>query len=486
MAEDGHLKTRPTLDDIPDEELNRLKERGFDWIYLLGIWQTGEESRKVSLYNQNLRKEYERILPGFEDSDICGSCFAIKEYRVNEELGGNVSLGKFRSRLHDRHMRLILDFVPNHTALDHPWIQEHPEYYVKGTETDYEKDRTKYKKYLEGKDPIFIAHGRSQYDPSWPDTFQLDYSQQSLINAMIGELSKVADLCDGVRCDMAMLVLPDVFLKTWGIEAKPFWQKAIEDVHKAHPNFTFMAEVYWDMEWRLLELGFNYAYDKRLYDRLLSKSPRDVRDHLRADLGYQKKMVRFLENHDESRAADIFSSVFFHQAAAILTFFSPGLRFFHDGQLKGQKKKISVHLCRRPKETSDIVLWYFYIRLLNCIRDHIAFRHGVWNLLECSPSRDGDRTWENFIAFTWKEIEGNLFLVAVNYAEAQGQCCIRLPFKDLKEGKYKVEEILSDTYKIILSGDDLVSPGLCLDLPPWGYHILEIEKRTENPRFVEL
>jgi hypothetical protein len=87
-------------------------------------------------------------------------------------------------------------------------------------------------------------------------------------NHMIGELLKIAGQCDGMRCDMAMLVLPEVFERTWGSQAQPFWPKATQRVRERVPDFCFMAEVYWDLEWTLQQQGFDYAYDKRLYDRL--------------------------------------------------------------------------------------------------------------------------------------------------------------------------------------------------------------------------
>ena len=85
---------------------------------------------------------------------------------------------------------------------------------------------------------------------------------------MARELERIATMCDGVRCDMAMLILPDVFERTWGRRPEPFWPRTIERVRKAAPSFLFMAEVYWDLEWELQQQGFNYTYDKRLYDRL--------------------------------------------------------------------------------------------------------------------------------------------------------------------------------------------------------------------------
>ena len=197
--------------------------------------------------------------------------------------------------------------------------------------------------------PLVLAYGRDPYFDGWPDTLQLNYGNPDLQQAMIGELTRIAGQCDGVRCDMAMLVLPDVFERTWGIRADPFWPKATGSVRRKHPHFLFMAEVYWDLEWTMQQQGFDYAYDKRLYDRLREGHARPVREHFHAGLDYQNKLARFLENHDEPRAAATFSPDV-HEAAAVITFLSPGLRFFHQGQFQGRRKRISPHLVRGPQE----------------------------------------------------------------------------------------------------------------------------------------
>ena len=192
---------------------------------------------------------------------------------------------------------------------------------------------------------LLLAHGRDPYFDGWPDTLQLDYSRVATQEAMIAELLKIAGQCDGVRCDMAMLVLPEVFERTWGHRAPVFWPGATGRVRERVPGFCFMAEVYWDLEWTMLQQGFDYAYDKRLYDRLREGHARPVREHLLAGLDFQSKLARFLENHDEPRAAATFAPGM-HEAAAVITFLSPGLRFFHQGQFEGRRKRISPHLVR--------------------------------------------------------------------------------------------------------------------------------------------
>src|SRR6185436_14460566 len=166
------------------------------------------------------------------------------------------------------------------------------------------------------------------------------------------------------------------------------------------PDFLFMAEVYWDLEWTLQQQGFDYAYDKRLYDRLREGHARPVREHFNAGLDYQDKLARFLENHDEPRAAAVFAPGK-DSAAAVLTFFSPGLRFFHQGQFEGYVKRISPHLGRGPDEAPNIGVQQFYARLLDVL-ERPALRQGQWQLLECRSAFDGDGSFDNFIAWTWQ------------------------------------------------------------------------------------
>ena len=287
---------------------------------------------------------------------------------------------------------------------------------------------------------------------------------------MLDELLKIAGQCDGVRCDMAMLVLPDVFERTWGRRPAPFWPRATGRVRERVPGFCFMAEVYWDLEWTMLQQGFDYAYDKRLYDRLREGHARPAREHLHAGLDYQEKLARFLENHDEPRAAASFAPGP-HEAAAVITFLSPGLRFFHQGQFEGRRKRISPHLVRAPLERADQALQQFYDNLLAVLRQPTV-RDGEWRLLECVPAWDGNWTWECFIAWSW-EAPDSRRLIAVNYAGNQSQCYVRLPFPDLAGRAVRLKD-LTGPASYDREGSDLVSRGLYLDLPPWGYHVFEM------------
>jgi hypothetical protein len=289
---------------------------------------------------------------------------------------------------------------------------------------------------------------------------------------MLVELLRIARQCDGVRCDMAMLVLPEVFERTWGIGSAPFWPRATAEVRAEVPGFLFLAEVYWDLEWTLQQQGFDYTYDKRLYDRLEHGAARPVREHLFASPDFQDRSARFLENHDEPRAAATFAPEV-HRAAAVVTYFTPGLRFVHQGQREGRKVRIPVHLGRGPSESPDAGIARFYEDLLACLRDD-AFRLGSWQLLECRPAWDGNPTHDDVLAFAWTGPGDLRRLVAVNYSGHQAQCYVALGWSDLPGRTARLRDRLGPAV-YDRHGDDLAARGLYLDLPAWGYHAFVVE-----------
>lgn len=468
----GHrLGRQTTLDDIDDAALDRMADLGFDWVWLLGVWQTGEVGRAVSRTQAEWRAEFRRVLPDLNDDDICGSAFAVSSYTVHRALGGPEALARLRERMRRHGLALMLDFVPNHTAPDHPWVEENPDFYVHGTDADLERTPQNWVRVDTGAGPSIIARGRDPYFPGWPDTLQLDFSNADLREAQRRELAAIAGQCDGVRCDMAMLMLPEVFRRTWGRTAEPFWPEAIAEVRRAHPGFTFMAEVYWNLEWSLQQDGFDYTYDKRLYDRLRERNASGVRDHLVADLDFQNKLARFLENHDEHRAAEVFPFPV-HRAAAVVTYFSPGLRFFHQGQLEGRKVRIPVHLCRGPDEPEDPAIAALYDRLLSLLKRPV-FRNGSWRRIDPRPVADDNRTYEGFIAFAWAGLDGERILGVVNYAHAAGQCRLPLTFMEFRRKTVRLVDLMSEV-RYERSGDELSAAGLYVDMPPWAYHLFEV------------
>jgi hypothetical protein len=481
----GELSGQPgrpaMLDQVADDTLDRIAAMGFDWVWPLGVWQTGPAGRTVSRNQPDWRRDFKSLLPDLADEDITGSPFAIRNYSVHADFGGDDALARFRQRLRQHGLRLLLDFVPNHTALDHPWVWQHPEYYVAGSRDDLAREPHNYCRVETRHGTRVLAHGRDPYFPGWPDTLQLNYRSAALRQAMTDELIKIAGKCDGVRCDMAMLLLPDVIKRTWGDRSRPcdgsppvdapFWPETAARLRSNHSDFLLMAEVYWDLEWALQQEGFDYTYDKRLYDRLQARDAEAVRGHLRADAEFQRKSVRFLENHDEPRAASAFPPNV-HRAAAVIAYLVPGLRFFHEGQLEGRRQRTSLHLGRRSVEPVDTALQEFYRQLLEVI--HLStVRAGSWRLLDCRPAWQENPTWKRFVAFAWEGPGQERLLTVVNYGHTQGQCYVSLPWPDQRGRQLLFRDRLGPA-RYERDGTDMANRGLYLDMPEWHYHVFDV------------
>jgi hypothetical protein len=186
-------------------------------------------------------------------------------------------------------------------------------------------------------------------------------------------------------------------------------------------------------------------------------------------------MARFLENHDEPRAAATFPPGV-HEAAAVITFLSPGLRFFHQGQFEGRMKRISPHLVRAPDEPVDQHLARFYDRLLGVLRRPVV-RQGEWHLLDCRPAWEGNWTSDGFLAFAWQAPGEDRLLIAVNYADNQSQCYVKLPFDDLANGQWRLADLMGDaTYN--RDGNDLQHRGLYLDVRPWQASVFALQRKV--------
>ena len=273
---------------------------------------------------------------------------------------------------------------------------------------------------------------------------------------------------------MAMLMTNEVFARTWGERAAPvpeaeYWPALIAGCKETHPDFLFLAEVYWDMEWTLQQQGFDLCYDKRLYDRLVHDSPESVRDHLRADADYQEHLIRFIENHDEPRAALTFGSAR-GRAAAVVTSTLPGARLYHHGQLEGARTHVPVQLGRGPDEPTDSDLQAFYRRLLRAIAE-AQIGCGDWRLCECA--RRSNDSYRQLAAWSWSRPEAR-HLVVVNLAPSSAEGYVRLPWDDLAGRTWSLTDRLSDECATH-SGDALTTDGLCVALEGWGSRFLIVQ-----------
>jgi hypothetical protein len=460
-----------TLGQVPDTEWDALGNLGFDLIWLMGIWKRSPAGRRILRTDPSCWPAYDAALPGWSLDDVVGSPYSIQDYTPDPRFGSWNDIDSVCDQLRARNMRLILDFVPNHTAPDHPWVAEHPEYYIQGVLRDFRKNPAAFFIAESGGSTCLVARGKDPYFPPWPDTAQLNYYNPATREAMLAVLRHVAGHCDGARCDMAMLSLNDVFARTWGPllagfapPSSEFWPAAIAAV----PGFIFIGEVYWDMERRMQQLGFHFTYDKQLYDRLLSGTAREIRSYLKADLGYQGRLVRFLENHDEARSAFAFGRERLPALATLLATL-PGMRFYHQGQLEGSKVHLPIQLCRAADEPCDLQIQALYKKLLAISREEI-FHQGEWQLLEVEPA--GDPSFDSLVAFQWRSGE-TLRVVIANLSAALAEGNVRLDGHVSARAHYRCFDLLNDrNYE--WAGQDLAESGLFVRLEAWRSHIFDI------------
>jgi Alpha amylase, catalytic domain len=459
------------LGSVPEREWDAIAALGFDAVWLMGVWERSPAGIAIALANPGLVDSFRRALPDFRPEDVVGSPYCIRRYVVDDRLGGPAGLAAARSALDARGLDLILDFVPNHVAPDHPWTATHPDYFVAGGEDDLARDPASFTEVAGN----VLANGRDPYFPAWPDVVQLNVFAPALREAVIDTLGEIADQCDGVRCDMAMLMLNDVFERTWGERAgrrpsEEYWDVVIPTVKARHPDFVFLAEAYWDLEWTLQQHGFRFCYDKRLYDRLVHDGGDEVRGHLSGDVVYQEGLVRFVENHDEPRAAGTFLPDK-ARAAAVATLTQTGARLVHEGQLEGRKVQLPVFLGRRPDEPLDQELRAFYERLLAALHDDV-FRYGTWRLAE-TRGWLGDEHWRSLAAWTW---EGDSrWLVAVNLGETTAAGLVSVPWDDVRGRDWRLADATNDA-DLVRRGDDL-RDGLYVELPPCRWHLFHLTEQ---------
>jgi hypothetical protein len=467
---------RVTLADVPEHGWDAVTPAGTDAVWLMGVWERSPAGLTLANQNAGLQESFRAALPDLRPDDVIGSPYCVRRYVADESFGGPDGLAAARATLAGRGIRLILDYVPNHVAPDHPWVHSHPGLFINGGESDIRAEPAGWMR----ADGHILAHGRDPYFPAWPDVVQLNAFSPAMRAATAQTLVDIAGQCDGIRCDMAMLLTNQVFGKTWAGHAGPepgeeFWPAVIDGLHAAHPQAVLIAEAYWDMEWTLQQQGFDFCYDKRLYDRIVGGDTAGVRAHLQAGLDYQSRLVRFLENHDEPRIAGELPGAA-GRAAAVAIATLPGATLWHEGQFEGRRVHPPVFLARRPAELSDTALAFWYRALLATVAGRHV-RSGSWRLLEAAgwPGNDSCR---NLLAWCWSgdaasPDDGGRHVVVVNLSALPSQGRIALGLDDLAGRGWRLTDVLDDRV-FDRDGDELASAGLYVDLPPWGYHLLAL------------
>ncbi len=331
-----------TLDSLKPTELETLV-RGRDYLWLMGLWERSATGRTIARTHPGLQYEYRSALPDYTPADVVGSAYAIRNYSVDPALGSEAGLARVRRTLNALGSGLMVDFIPNHAAVDAHWVEARPDWFIPCGEKPGNEC------FVAGSSAL--AHGRDPYFAPWTDTAQFDYASPQAREGLKAQLFSLAERADGVRCDMAMLMLREVFERTWnrdpGVE---FWAEAIAAVKARYPSFVFIAEAYWGLEWKLMQLGFDFCYDKTLYDRLRTRNAPGVAAHLRADPQFSNRVVRFSENHDEPPALQIFGRGWW--SATLLCATVPGAFLEYLGQ--GERTmRLPVQLGRAPQTVSN-------------------------------------------------------------------------------------------------------------------------------------
>ena len=467
----GRKLGRPAgLGDVPGSEWDALAALPVDAVWLMGVWRRSPIGRAIALSAPQLLDGYRAALPNVHEDDVLGSPYCVRDYVVDERFGGPTGLAAAREQLRERGIALILDYVPNHVAADHSWVSHRPECLLAGSDDELVLRPEAFMRIAGG----IYAKGRDPYFEPWQDVLQLNAFSTELRQAAAETIAAIGDQCDGVRCDMAMLMTNQVFARTWGDRAGPvpdteYWPALIARCKERHPDFLFAAEVYWDMESTLQEQGFDLCYDKRLYDRLARDLSDSVRDHLQADGAYQQRLIRFIENHDEPRAALTFGPAR-GRAAAVVMSTLPGARLYHDGQLEGFRTHLPIQLGRGPDEPPDHDLGRFYRRLLRAAAGARA-RCRDWRLCDCTGCSEDPHP--QLVAWCWSNPQAR-YLVVVNFSPADAEGRVRLPWRDLAGRTWDFAEQLREE-RFTCSGDELAGEGLPVTLDGWGSRFLASE-----------
>jgi hypothetical protein len=365
LRELSELAGRPlTIADVPDSDIRHWVNLGFTHVWAMGIWQIGPQAQRLAV--GHWREHWHLEIPSTE-GDVHGSPYAIQDYAVDSRIGRPLDLLMFKERLNHAGLRLILDFVPNHFGIDSPEPRRYPARFVQASSP---LDGTFHCETTLG--TRYFAHGRDPYFPPWEDTVQIDYRVAEVQEMMSSIAQTISMFGDGLRCDMAMLLLPEIFCDVWKNfpavgshrTSANFWNRTIPHIRQLQPNAELIAEVYWDREESLQDAGFDYTYNKRVTDFLMRGQDAELADFLyERRPAYLRRSVHFLENHDEQRVAAILPFRR-HKAAAALILFLPGMALLHDGQLEGRTHFSRIQMNKRIPEEVDRSIQAFYFDLL--------------------------------------------------------------------------------------------------------------------------
>ena len=498
------------LRSLKAEDLQDIKASGFQSIWLMGLWEVGSRVRAMS-------KQY--------GEDFQGSPYAIHDYKIAQDLGTEQDLEALVREAHRIGLKVIVDFVPNHMGIDSAWLNTHPEFFLHklpdATHLNLSDDELLrlYPSYFPYRTPaypengrrvpktILVAYGRDPYFYPWIDTAQLDYARPELRRHLTDMLSGMARRFDGVRCDMAMLVLREQ-VKAHRHAAMPrdefdrlmpkeFWSEAIQEVKQVNPHFIFIAETYWSMEGQLQQLGFDYTYNKPLYEAICgamqSGHAEGLMNFLRV-LGteYLARSLHFLENHDEERAMNALGDQRQRSAAVLLTTL-PGLALIHQGQMEGRRERLPVQrVVPLQNEKTNASLKTYYKHLLQTTSLPV-FRKGRLHVLYSNNTaftayaRGGSDQQALVIVNTSGHTQkGMVYITPGLRLESGISYWLHDLYYDLKPGAIRELDGVQPAYQYPAA--QLVKQGLYVELQPYDAHVFLVapdrirahKKRIQN------
>lgn len=460
-----------TLATVPDEVWSELVALGFGLVWVMGVWKRSPASRALALTSPD-RRRWAEVLPDLCDDDILGSPYAIHDYSIAPGLGDEGEIAKLRAQLNRLGLRLVLDFVPNHLGADHRWLTTHPWRLLRGSDREVVEHPDWF---FEGPGGAHFAHGRDPNFPPWRDTVQLDYTNADARAALESNLTHVAELADGVRVDLAMLGLNRVVARAWG-ELLPvgapaqaeLWSELIGRVRKRSSGTMLLAEAYWGLEPELLELGFDFAYDKTVYDLLLADRLSALRTHLGAARSWLSRGVHFVENHDEERALAAFGRDR-ARAATVVMLTLPGMALVHDGQLEGASLRAPIHLAR-ASEAGEASEEGHFVRELLAVTRGAAFTSGTWSLLVTNEEAAHSGGESPILAWRWRA-DDEVVAVVINWSAEPASATIELRRDDLHAaGRQAVVDLATGA----LRGAIAETATLHVELGAWEHCILSL------------
>ncbi len=459
------------LSDVPDSEWDALAQLGFDAVWLMGVWQRSPISRSITLEDPANFPTFGRALPGWTPADVVGSPYSIVQYIPDPRIGTWDSLDRIHERLHSRKMALFLDFVGNHTARDNPWVHDHPEFFVQGSLQDFKDNPSLFFQANTAQGLRYIALAKDPYFPPWTDVAQLNHFQPDMRAAHLAQLRVIAQHCDGVRCDMAMLQLTDIFESNWGHllgntlpPSREFWT----EVRDVVPNLILLAEAYWGTEPRLIDLGFSFAYDKTLYDAVRNADVGAIRTRLSGNQQEQNHYARFLENHDESRRAEAFLN---DRLPAVGTLMGtlPGMRFYQQGEIEGSRIRLPITLRVPADEPIDLYSSAFFQKILALTRENV-FHDGKWNMLDVTA--EGYSSPAGLLVYEWHSEEA-WKIIAVNLVAGASQGRVPLAGRVSATQQFIFDDQLNEV-RYDRSGEELHDLGLFIRLEGFQAHIFDV------------